>query len=50
MPPPQRPLKGAPDVLQKIISEHPNKRLRVFFEDEARVGQKGRVCHRWYLI
>jgi transposase len=49
MPPPQRPLKGAPDVLQKIISEHPNKRLRVFFEDEARVGQKGRVCHRWYV-
>jgi len=22
--------------------------VRVFFQDEARVGQKGRVCHRWY--
>ena len=22
--------------------------MRVFFQDEARVGQKGRVCHRWY--
>ena len=20
----------------------------MFFQDEARVGQKGRVCHRWY--
>jgi transposase len=20
----------------------------VFFQDEARIGQKGRVCHRWY--
>jgi hypothetical protein len=23
--------------------------VRVFFEDEARIGQKGRVCHRWYV-
>ena len=22
--------------------------MRVFFQDEARIGQKGRVCHRWY--
>jgi hypothetical protein len=22
--------------------------LRIFFQDEARIGQKGRVCHRWY--
>jgi putative transposase len=34
--------------LQKIISERPDKRLRIFFQDEARIGQKGRVCHRWY--
>jgi hypothetical protein len=27
---------------------HKNKRLRVYFQDEARIGQKGRVCHRWY--
>jgi transposase len=22
--------------------------VRVFFQDEARIGQKGRVCHRWF--
>ncbi|NJM34525.1 MAG: IS630 family transposase [Rhodomicrobium sp.] len=49
MPPPRRPLKRAPDVLQEIIRKRPDKRLRVFFEDEARIGQKGRVCHRWYV-
>ena len=27
---------------------HPDKHLRIFFQDEARIGQKGRVCHRWY--
>lgn len=24
-------------------------RIRLFFQDEARVGQKGRLCHRWWL-
>ena len=28
---------------------HAGKRLRVFFQDEARFGQKGRLCHRWWL-
>src|SRR3990172_6314967 len=23
-------------------------RIRLFFQDEARIGQRGRVCHRWY--
>lgn len=23
--------------------------MRLFFQDEARIGQKGRVCHRWYV-
>jgi transposase len=27
---------------------HPNERLQLWCEDEARVGQKGRTCHRWY--
>ena len=22
--------------------------MRIFFQDEARIGQKGRVCHRWF--
>lgn len=28
---------------------HPTKRIELWFQDEARVGQKGRVCHRWWL-
>jgi transposase len=28
---------------------HPGKRLQLWFQDEARVGNKGRVCHRWWL-
>jgi hypothetical protein len=28
---------------------HPGKRIRLFFQDEARVGQKGRTCHRWWV-
>ena len=27
---------------------HKGKRLRLFFQDEARIGQKGRVCHIWW--
>ena len=27
---------------------HPDKRITLWFEDEARIGQKGRVCHRWW--
>ena len=26
----------------------PGKRLTLWCQDEARVGQKGRVCHRWF--
>lgn len=28
---------------------HPGKRLSLWFQDEARVGQKGRLCHRWWI-
>ena len=27
---------------------HPGERLQLWCEDEARIGQKGRTCHRWY--
>jgi hypothetical protein len=46
--PKQRPLKRAPALLKKIQCTHKNKRLRLFFQDEARIGQKGRVCHVWW--
>jgi hypothetical protein len=28
---------------------HPDQRVVLWFMDEARVGQKGRLCHRWWL-
>jgi len=28
---------------------HPDKRVTLWFQDEARGGQKGRLCHRWWL-
>lgn len=28
---------------------HPDKRITLWFEDEVRVGQKGRVCHCWWM-
>jgi hypothetical protein len=27
---------------------HPDKRIVLYFQDEMRVGQKGRLCHRWW--
>jgi len=31
-----------------IAVAHPGKRVTLWFQDEARIGQKGRVCHRWW--
>lgn len=28
---------------------HPGKRIALYFQDEARFGQKGRSCRRWWL-
>ena len=28
---------------------HPDQRVALWFMDEARVGQQGRLCHRWWL-
>jgi len=27
---------------------NPDKKVQLWFQDEARVGNKGRVCHRWW--
>jgi transposase len=36
-------------LLLKIIQHtHGHKRIRLFFQDEARIGQKGRTCHIWW--
>lgn len=37
-----------PAKLDELAATHPGKRLRIVFQDEARIGQKGRVCRRWF--
>ena len=44
----KRPLKRAPRILRKLQRTHDGKRIRLFFQDEARIGQKGRTCHVWW--
>ena len=46
--PKQRLLKGAPGFWRKFSVRTKDKRLRLFFQDEARICQKGRVCHIWW--
>jgi DDE superfamily endonuclease len=36
-------------VIAEVARDHPEaERLEVWFLDEARVGQTGRVCRRWF--
>jgi transposase len=48
MRPRKRLLGGLAERLKTVADAHPGKRIRLMFEDEARIGQKGRVCHRWW--
>ena len=34
--------------MKELQYTHKGKRLRLFFQDEARIGQKGRVCYIWW--
>ena len=34
--------------MSAAAAAHPSKRITLWFMDEARVGQKGRLCHRWW--
>ena len=34
--------------MKAAAAAHPGKRIALWFMDEARVGQKGRLCHRWW--
>ncbi len=36
-----------PDRLAAIAAEHPEKRLRIYFQDEARFGQQGTTTNVW---
>jgi hypothetical protein len=41
--------KKFPELIEAIAGDHPEAAsLEVWFLDEARVGQTGRVCRRWY--
>jgi hypothetical protein len=39
---------GLGSNLAAVAAAHPKEQLQLWCEDEARIGQKGRVCHRWY--
>ena len=39
----EKSLKRAPRTPKKLQRTHKSKRIRLFFQDEARIGQKGRV-------
>lgn len=36
-----------PVKLKSIADRHPDKRIRIFFEDESRFGQQGTITHVW---
>jgi transposase len=35
--------------VRTAAAAHPDERVTLWFMDEARVGRKGRLCHRWWL-
>jgi transposase len=41
--------RGGPPFVQKTAQEHPNRRIEIWFQDEARVGQQGTLTRRWGL-
>ncbi len=39
---------GLRAALKTAAEAHPGKRIALYFQDEMRVGQKGRLRHRWW--
>jgi transposase len=37
------------DAVTAAANAHPDKTIALYFQDEARVGQKGRTGHRWWI-
>ena len=35
--------------MKAAAKAHPDKQVALWFMDEARVGQKGRTTHRWWV-
>ena len=44
----RRSKKQLPSTLQALAAEHPDERLQLWCQDEARIGQKGRTTRIWY--
>jgi transposase len=40
-------IKALPNRLKGIAQHHPNKTLRIYFEDESRFGQQGSITKVW---
>jgi hypothetical protein len=40
-------IKALPDRLKGIAHQHPNKTLRIYFEDESRFVQQGSITKAW---
>src|SRR3954453_10180634 len=40
--------KDLPGLIEGVAREHPGERVELWFMDEARIGQKGRLTHVWY--
>jgi hypothetical protein len=46
----RRASKKFPALIAEVARDHPEAaRIEVWFQVEARVGQTGRLCRRWYL-
>lgn len=43
-----RSKRGLAEALSQAAAAHPDQRIELWFEDEARIGQKGRTTHRWW--
>src|SRR5215210_5960960 len=40
---------GLAGAVKAAADAHPDQRIALWFMDEARVGQKGRTTHRWWV-
>ena len=42
-------IKGLQAPVDEVARAYPDKQITAWFQNEARMGQKGRACHRWWL-
>src|SRR5215203_3902701 len=43
----KKSLKKNPDAIREIQSRYPNKKIEIWFQDEARVSQHGTLTRCW---